>query len=243
MINFYGQDFSNKVVLEVGTGRGGTTIELAKFLSKFNGCKLITTDLNDDNFEKIEEEIKNYHVQVEFIKTDGCILEGIENNSIDFLVCNYTLCAINSKCGSEALAINRFNEVLKENGVLYIEEEYPIDIETNDMEYVWKRKWQLRRATSMLLGDSHFNEINPYILAKILKLQGFKDINWEKDSSKFLGDNCLEFSKYRLSKLLDKLENKDIVNGIKKEMEKLEEYAIRTNGMEVPIYKIIATKI
>ena len=243
MINFYGQDFSNKVVLEVGTGRGGTTIELAKFLSKFNGCKLVTTDLNDDNFEDIKDKLSEYNVETKFIKTDGCMLQGIQSNSIDFLVCNYTLCAINSKCGSEILAINKFNEVLKENGVLYIEEEYPIDIETNDMEYVWKRKWQLRRATSMLLGDSHFNEINPYILAKILKLQGFKDINWEKDSSKFLGDNCLEFSKHRLSKLLDKLENKDIVNGIKKEMEKLEEYATRTNGMEVPIYKIIATKI
>ncbi|WIV12708.1 class I SAM-dependent methyltransferase [Proteiniborus sp. MB09-C3] len=40
MIDFTELDFTNKTVLEVGTGRGGTTIELAKALKNFRGLNL-----------------------------------------------------------------------------------------------------------------------------------------------------------------------------------------------------------
>jgi len=117
MINFTELDFTNKTVLEVGTDRGGTTIELAKALKNFTGTKLITTDIYDGNFEEIEREINNYNIYVRFIKTDGCELKNIEENSIDFLICNYTLCAINTKSGSETIALNRFRQVLKTGGM------------------------------------------------------------------------------------------------------------------------------
>jgi|GEM_PF-4966208 len=45
MINFTELDFTNKTVLEVGTGRRGTTIELVKVLKNFSRAKLITTDI------------------------------------------------------------------------------------------------------------------------------------------------------------------------------------------------------
>ncbi|WP_352169696.1 class I SAM-dependent methyltransferase [Proteiniborus sp. MB09-C3] len=81
--------------------------------------------------------MKDYNVDIRFIKTDGCELSNIEESSIDFLVCNYTLCAINSKKGSEILALNRFKEVLKFGGNLYIEEEYPLNFVDNPMQQVW----------------------------------------------------------------------------------------------------------
>ena len=44
-------------------------------------------------------------------------LKNIEENSIAFLICYYTLCAINTKSGSETIALNRFRQVLKTGGM------------------------------------------------------------------------------------------------------------------------------
>lgn len=242
MINFNDLDLTNKTVLEVGTGRGGTTIELAKILKNFKGAKLITTDIYDGNFESVRELLKEYEVDIKFIKTDGCALEGIKENSIDFLVCNYTLCAINSKSGSEVLALKRFKEVLKPKAMLYIGEEYPIDIVTTPMEEIWSRKWQLLRAANMILGELPFNEISPEILEKQLKMLGFKNIEWEKETNEILGENCLEFFYHRFSKVLNKLNNKSLIDGLKEEAKRLQIQANEAGGMEMPSYKMIAFK-
>jgi ubiquinone/menaquinone biosynthesis C-methylase UbiE len=242
MINLKDLDFTNKKVLEVGTGRGGTTLKLAKILENFNGAKLITTDVYDGNFESLEKELKEYNIDISFIKTDGCELQGIEENSIDFIVCNYTLCAINSKSGSETLALNKFKDILKVGGILYIEEEYPLNTVNNPMQKVWSRKWQLLRAANMLLGDLSFNEINPQILEKILYILGFKNIQWENGSYQIIGADCLEFFDYRFTKVLDTLNNPQLVQGLKEEGKNLENYAKEIGGMEIPTYKFIAVK-
>lgn len=242
MISFNELNLTNKIVLEVGTGRGGTTVELAKILKNFKGAKLITTDLYDGNFESVRDLLIEYSVDVEFIKTDGCELQGIEENSIDVVVCNYTLCAINSKSGSEVLALKKFKEVLKPKGLLYIGEEYPIDTVTTPMEEVWARKWQLLRASNMLLGELPFNEIAPEVLEKQLEILGFKNIEWEKESNEILGGNCLEFFYHRFSKVLDKLNNKALIDGLKEEAKKLQIHANEVGGMEIPSYKMVAFK-
>lgn len=240
MINFTKFDFTNKTILEVGTGRGGTTIELIKALKKFKGARLISTDIYDGNFEEVERKAKDYGVEITLIKTDGCELKGIEENSIDFLICNYTLCAINSKSGSETIALNRFKEVLKSGGTLYIEEEYPLNFVENPMQNIWSRKWQLLRSANILFGELSYNEINPQILENILFILGFEDIKWERSSHLALGDDCLEFFKFRFNKILDKINNNSIAQGLMQEMISLDQEAKNVGGMETPIYKIIA---
>ncbi|KYH32871.1 tRNA (cmo5U34)-methyltransferase [Clostridium tepidiprofundi DSM 19306] len=242
MINFNDLDFTNKTILEVGTGRGGTTLKLAKVLKNFRGAKLITTDVYDGNFEKVKKDLEEYNIDISFIKTDGCELQGIDKNSIDFIVCNYTLCAINSKSGSETLALNKFKEVLKLGGMLYIEEEYPLNIVDNPMQQVWSRKWQLLRAANMLLGELSFNEIKPEILEKLLYVLGFNNIQCENETYQILGEDCLEFFNYRFSKVLDRLNNSQLVQGLTKEVKVLENDVKEIGGMEIPTYKIIAVK-
>lgn len=242
MINFYDLDFTNKIVLEIGTGRGGTTLELGKVLRSFKGAKLITTDVYDGNFQKIEGHLKEYDIDVTFVKTDACELKNIEENSVDFIVCNYTLCAINSENGSAVIALNRFKEVLKSNGMLYIEEEYPLNIIDNSMQQVWSRKWQLLRAANMLLEELPYNEIKPEILEKVLYFQGFKNIQWNKESYKIIEEDCLEFFNYRFNKTLDRINNSQLVKGLREEGKELENFAKEAGGMEIPIYKMIAIK-
>ena len=242
MVEFTELDFTNKTVLEVGTGRGGTTIKLAKALKNFREAKLITTDIYDGNFKEVEKETKEYNVDIRFIKTDGCELKDIEKGSIDFLVCNYTLCAINSNSGSETIALNRFKEVLKPGGILYIEEEYPLKFVDNTMQQIWSRKWQLLRGANILLGQLPYNEIDPRVLEKILHILGFKNIQWESSSHLIIGDDSLEFFKYRFSNILNRLDNHQIVEGLRQEGEILENYAKEVGGMEIPIYKMTARK-
>lgn len=242
MINIYDLNFENKTVLEVGTGRGGTTLELAKAMKNFKGAKLITTDIYDQNFEKLKEEILKYNIDVTFIKTDACKLDGIEENSIDFVVCNYTLCAINSKSGCEVIALNRFKQVLKLGGMLYMEEEYPINMAANHMQQIWSRKWQLLRAINTLSGELSFNEIAPENLKNILDILGFKDIQYENEVTQIKGEGCLNFFEYRFNKALEKLNNSELAEKLKMERQALKDNAKIAGGMEVPAYKIVAVK-
>lgn len=242
MLNIYDINFMNKTVLEVGTGRGGTTLELAKAMKKFKGSKLVTTDISDQNFEKLKEELQGNSTDVTFIKTDACKLMGIEENSIDLVVCNYTLCAINSNSGCETIALNRFKQVLKPGGILYIEEEYPINMTDNNMQQIWSRKWQLLRSLNALLGELSFNEIAPENLKNILTILDFKDIQYENEACKMIREDCLEFFDYRFNLSLDKLNNIDLAEEFKKEGQVLKDNAQKAGGMEIPTYRITARK-
>ncbi|AWZ48619.1 hypothetical protein C3495_07220 [Clostridiaceae bacterium 14S0207] len=242
VIDLYNFDFTDKVVLEIGTGRGGTTIELVKILQNFNGAKLITTDIYDGNFESIKEKISNYKVPVSFVRTDACELAGIEEDSIDFIVCNYTICAINSRSGRGVIALNKFKKVLKVGGKLYIEEEYPITDINNPMQEVWAKKWRLLKSVNMFLGELPYNEIEPEILKDILEILEFKDVKVESSPERILGEDCLEFFNYRFKILLNRMKNLEIIQGLIKEEENLQDFVKKTKGMEIPVYKIMAVK-
>ena len=112
----------------------------------------------------------------------------------------------------------------------------------NHMQQVWTKKWQLLRAANMLLGELSFNEIDPEILKEILNIIGFKNIQWENESSQIIGEDCLEFFNYRFGRLLDSLSNANLIKGLKEEGKMLENNAREADGMEIPIYKMTATK-
>lgn len=241
-MDFKNFDYNNKTILEIGTGRGGTTKIIGELISDLKNTKLITTDIFDGNFEAIKNDLEKYNLNIDFIKTDGTILEGIKNSSIDIIVCNYTLCAINSNAGSEVLALNRFKEVLKPDGILYIEEEYPINIYENINQEIWSRKWELHRSLDYMLGELSFNETNPTILEEILEILGFNNINWEKSNNIIVGEDVLEFFRYRFENNLKDIDNEELYTGYIKELEKLNNIALETKNMEIPIYKMSCRK-
>ena len=109
-------ELADKVVLEIGSGRGGTTRELVAALSGQPGARLIITDISDAHFERLTETFRDSQLDIAFVRTDACELTGIDEGSIDYVVCNYTLCAINSRPGRAALALQRFWRVLRPGG-------------------------------------------------------------------------------------------------------------------------------
>lgn len=242
MENIFNCCLNNMTIIEIGTGRGGTTRDLVKILSDYKNCHLITTDIADDHFDELKKEFSSSGVKVDFLKTDGSKLTGIKNDSADFIVCNYTLCAIASRAGRETLAIKRFYEVLKKGGKLLLEEEYPVTHVENERQQIWSSKWGILKSTLNLMGNLPFNEINPETLTDLLKLMGFKDIHLEKGNSSFIGDHCLDFFSMRLQRNLKEINQAEYSNALNKISSKLIEKASKAGGMEVLYYSISALK-
>ncbi|MDT8717490.1 class I SAM-dependent methyltransferase [Clostridium sp. 19966] len=242
MKDIFNENFKGKTILEIGTGRGGTTRELAAILSEYENSHLITTDISDKNFCNLKKELLNYKIPIDFIKTDACTLEGIEKESIDYIVCNYTLCAINSNPGSEVIALDKFMEVLKPGGVLYIEEEFPITFTQNEKQEIWSDKWKILKSCTTLLGEATYNEINPEVLIKILNILKYRNIQLDVETALFLGKDCLDFFMLRLNRNINAIENTKLTEGIKELAISLKEKALKIGGMEIPTYSIIAYK-
>ena len=242
MNNIFCHNLNNKTILEIGTGRGDTTRYLVSLLSKSRNCRLITTDICDSHFKELKNELKNYPVNIEFIKTDACSLEGIKSESVDYLICNYTLCAINSKPGCETIALNKFKEVLKTGGLLYIEEEFPINNIVNKMEEIWSLKWKLLKSCTTLLGKDTYNEIEPEVLKKILDILHFNQIEYITNSYILSGENCLDFFMLRLNKYIKEIKNENYINYLEEMSTILKRKASEAGGMEIPSYTLTAVK-
>jgi ubiquinone/menaquinone biosynthesis C-methylase UbiE len=237
-----GISLEDKVILEVGCGRGGTTRELVNLLSKHPGTTLFATDISDQHFDQLREEFSGLPVEVRFIQTDACALEGIQAEAIDIIVCNYTLCAINAQNGLALLALGRFCEVLKPGGYLFVEEEMPITCATNPAEMIWSTKWRILRAAQLLANSPQYSEFQPKTLAEMCKITGFDQIEWQTDITLFQEENVLDFFHKRLNGLIPQLPNDALQMGFKEAAAKLDKEASQAGGMDIPFYRLSARK-
>lgn len=237
-----GISLENKVILEVGCGRGGSTRELVNLLLKHPGTTLVATDISDQHFDQLRKEFSGLPLQIHFIQTDASTLDGIQDNTIDIIVCNYTLCAINAQNGLAHLALRRFWEVLKQEGFLFVEEEMPINYAANPAQMIWAAKWRILRAAQLLADIPQYSEFQPEILAEMCKLAGFDQIEWQTDITLFQEENVLEFFHKRLNGLISQLPNDALQMGFKEAAAKLNSAATQAGGIEIPFYRLSARK-
>ena len=236
------ENLLGKHVLEVGSGRGDTTRALVALLSKYKGATLTVTDISDIHFEKLKVEFAKQPVRIRFIQTDACSLSGITSDSKDYVVCNYTLCAINAQAGQAALALRRFWEVLRAGGKLYIEEEYPIDKVDNPAQVIWADKWRILKVATILRGGLPYNELQPETLAEMCRAAGFEDIEWSAATTFFPGIESLDFFHTRLKRLLQDIHNPHLKQGLLEIAAELNQKVAQTGGMEIPYYQLCARK-
>jgi len=242
MKNIKQESLSGKVILEVGSGRGGTTRQLVDLLVGQPGAALMVTDVSAIHFQELHDEFQGKGVQVRFICTGACELAGIEDNSVDYLVCNYTLCAVNSEAGLAALALRRFWDVLKPGGWLLIEEEFPISKMDTPTQEVWAEKWRILKSATMLVGGFPYTEFSPNTLAALCQLVGFEDVQWEADTNLLSSPTVLEFFQRRLEILLPWLPNDNLRTAFVQMASELQEKAVQAGGMEIPFYRLTARK-
>ena len=236
------ENLSGKVVLEVGSGRGDTTRHLAALLSNQPGAQLIVTDISNAFFQQLKNELTASNVPIQFICTAAQDLLGIPDNSVDYLVCNYTLCAVNSQSGSLALAIQRFRDVLKSGGKLFVEEEFPIDKQETPAEEIWAQKWRILKSAMLLAGQFPYQEIAPETLAGLCRQNGFENIQWRAHTENLSGADTLDFFRKRLDRILVNLSNLNLKTGFVEVATTLQDRANLVGGMEIPFYQLVAQK-
>ena len=231
-------DLSGKTILEVGSGRGDTTRALVALLEGKSGTQLIVTDISDRFFE----EFQNRDIQLRFLQTGAHELKGVLDSSIDFLVCNYTLCAVNSQAGLVSLALKRFHDVLKPGGKLLIEEEFPISKQDTPRQAVWAEKWRILKSAMILAGYFPFNEMEPDLLESLCCLAGFENVEWTQHTEIHQGVEALDFFQKRTDALFKELPVENIRNGFAEMAANVREKARQVGGMEIPFYRLVAQK-
>lgn len=241
-MNIENEDLSGKIVLEVGSGRGDTTRKLVQLLSGKPGTQLIVTDISNKYFQRLKEEFQSRDVQIQFICTGGHELQGVPNNTADYLVCNYTLCAINSQAGLAGLALRRFWDVLKPTGKLFVEEEFPINKQDTSSQEIWAEKWQILKASMILAGQSIYNEISPQVLENLCHLAGFEMVEWTTESELFADPGVLDFFQQRLDTVIKEMPNENLRRGFSEMAVNLRNKATQAGGMEIPFYRLVAQK-
>lgn len=236
-------DLTDRVVLEVGCGRGETTRALVERLSRCPGASLIATDISDAHFDRLGEEFRAAPIPVKFVRTGARELAGIDDGSADVIVCNYALCAVDARAGEAVLALERFREVLKAGGWLFVEEEYPIDVAGTPQQRVWAKKWRILKAAVLLAGvGSPYTEFMPGTLAEMCRLVGFRDVAWTAAVRGYHGPEALDFFQDRLEWLLPEVGNDELRVGLQAAATALRKEAERVDGMEVPYYRLSARK-
>lgn len=236
------ENLADKVILEVGSGRGDTTRQLVALLTAHPGARLIVTDISDYFFPRLREEFKDSGVPVEFRCTAAQDLSGIADGSVDHLVCHYTLCGVNAHAGMATVALQRFQAVLKPGGRLWVEEEFPIAKPRNPAQEVWAEKWCILKSALILAGRLPYIEIAPENLTVLCRLAGFTDIRWSAHTEFYPDPGALDFFQQRLDALLTELEDENICAGFLTLAQKLHLKAAQVGGMEVPYYKLTACK-
>ena len=235
-------DLSGKTILEVGSGRGDTSRELVKHLAGQPGARLNLTDISDAHFAALAQEFADAGVQTEFIRTSALKLAGIKSASIDLLVCSFTLCAVNAISGQGTLALQRFYEVLKPGGELFIREELPIYMAANPAQQIWQEKWAILRALQLLTGNKPWQEYQPDVLQALVEIIGFKDVDYEDQLSVHTNPNTLDFFSRRAEMLLAELHPAEFSDAFQTRISSLHAAFKQVGMMEVPWYELRALK-
>lgn len=234
------EHLEGKVILEVGSGRGDTTRQLADLLSGQPGAQLIVSDISDRFFQQLADDLRARDIEVRFVQTAAHELRGIPENSVDHLVCNYTLCAVNSRDGMVALALKRFREVLRVGGSLLVTEEFPISKQDTPAQAIWAEKWRILKSAMTIVGEPSYNEMAPGTLAGLCRLAGFTDIVWTEHTDAIHDTGALDFFQRRLDVLMRRLPSEKLRADFAEAAEMLHKKMAEVGAMEVPYYRLTA---
>ncbi len=245
---FLWEDISldDKIVLEGGTSWGNTTSIIADQV-KANGwqTRLISVDIDDSHFDEIQEKLAGYFEEFSLRKGDLSNLHFIPSDSIDFVICNYTLSSVNQFPLRVVKALQELYRVLKPGGGLIITEEMPIwSVDNEDYPY-WSKRLRIIKSISVLKAMAHFNEMHPQDMEDTLRLVGFKNLKRHEFNEKIDAEMATKFldkRKQTLIKGLNDMENQNLTKGFLELTESLKKEFENQKEFNAPAYIIKAVK-
>ena len=223
-----GLDLERKKVLDAGTGACGMT----KYLENW-GADVVSVDINTEWQKECRDETK----KSQFLTADLSNLSCIDDESFDYVVCNFLVSALSqTKSLLISSVLREFKRILKNNGMLVIIDYYPFDEERCPVpcNNVQVELWRLENAISEILGKGHLVEFSPDVIRDELLSIGFKEtdnsilleqVPWPDDLLKeheetqledinsIEEDYLKEAFKKKLKELMDKAKEEEIKSG------------------------------
>lgn len=241
-----GIDLHGKVVLEGGTSWGNTTRIIAeKVIANRWVTELISVDIDDSHFDEIEKDIKNYFKKLILRQGDLSNLEFIPSESIDIIICNYTLSSVEQFPLRVMKALKEFYRVLKPEGQLIITEEIPIwAVDSKEYPY-WSQRLRIIKSISILKAMSIFSEIHPKDLEEGLDIIGFKNIHWQEFKENIDAEMATKFLDKRKQTLIkgsNDMDNQLVKDGFVELTEALIKEFEETKSFAAPAYILKAKK-
>jgi len=184
-------------------------------------------------------------MKLDLRKGDLSRLDFVEDNSIDVIICNYTLSSVNQFPMRAVRALGEFYRILKSEGQLVIMEEIPIwAVEHRDYPY-WSQRLRVIKSISVLKAMAHFNEIHPTDLEETLKMMNYRDVRYQEfkesiDSS--LATRFLDKRKQTLLKGYNDIDNENLTKGFVEITEKLVKELEKAESFAAPAYIMKAVK-
>ncbi len=172
---FLDLSFNAKMILDAGTGNGIFTTKLVQLVSKAKGDrKIFSVDIDEKKFENVKSRLKgNQSNIIEFVKADLSSLSFIDDNTFDIIFCHHIIHIINSRPLKAAQALYEFHRVLKPEGILVINENYPAN-GSHYQDYLnFINLKKLKTLLFTFVGKQLSPRIYPEDLSYILKKIGF----------------------------------------------------------------------
>lgn len=239
---FNGVDFVDKLILDAGTGGGGTTERLVrKVIEAGNSSRIISVDHNQAALDNVRGELGDKAEIVQFLKADMTGMPQVESSSVDIIVCTDVLCMV-EMCPLRSLKVlSELKRVLKPNGQLVMGEQIPASKATASRERVWARRWQIFKAMNHLLERRHLEEIAPEDLEFCLATLGFGSIRWAIFRGEDLGDS-VEWGLNRPLATAKRLSDQLLQQAFAKQIDELRGVFAEHGGAFLPYYVMHARK-
>lgn len=232
-----GVDFTDLMVLDAGTGAGGTTYLLAERMAEAKGSgRIVSVDMDPGSFELARKRLGELSAFVEFLKADLSDMPQVQNESFDLVVCSATMCAINDRPLRAARALAEYHRVLKKGGKLMIQDEYPQPRPAAPEDEVQVRRWQLYKAIAELTGEGHYAEIYPEELQFAASLVGFKNIEWQRFEGGPLRDSTMEEWRDTMPSMVDAVGNPRLRENIRDTVTQIYRTYQEKGGRSPPSY-------
>lgn len=215
-------DLDGKVVVDAGTGAGGTTEAIAnKAIETGASCEIVSIDIDRNDIKRTSERLGDKRKYVKFLCADLRDIPAVATDSVDIVFCTYTVCAVDSNPFDSLRMFSEFHRILKEGGRIVIEEDFPHPTKPKQEHKVWTLKWTIERSLQHLCNISHFREISPENLSFALRLLGFNHIEWKLFEGGRLGEHSLDWFDQRAHRYAELLENPVLNRGFVSEIDKL----------------------
>jgi ubiquinone/menaquinone biosynthesis C-methylase UbiE len=239
-------NLDGKQVLEGGTSWGNTTRIIAERVKENKWkTKLISVDVDDSHFDEIEKDIGSDFRELKLRKGDLSDVHFVETETIDVVVCNYTLSSVNQFPLRAVRALKELYRVLKPKGQLLITEEMPIwSVDNSEYEY-WSKRLRVIKSISNLKAMAQFNEMHPTDLESTLEIIGFKEIQWREFKEKINAEMATKFLDKRKQTLIkgkNDINNKKLTDGYVEVTEALVKEFENAKEFPAPGYIIKAIK-